>query len=375
MKVGIMTMHRILNYGSYMQALSLKRMVESLGHEVVFVDYRPGKSIYDLTQPPNKIKDKIKKSILWKKAIEFYQKYILHIKLISDEELLKMKSFEDSYKVLGVAKKPQYNTKVDVLIIGSDEVFNCLQDNEIVGYSMELFGKNHKAKKLVSYAASFGYTTYQSLTNFGKEEEIGEFLKKFDALSVRDNNSCTLVTKLTGKTPQLHLDPVLVGYAEKLEWLDVDMAGHIVVYGYANRFSEEEGKQIQEFARKKGLKTVALCEPQSFCDESIRCRPDEILSYFKNAAYVITDTFHGSIFSVINHIPFVAFCRETAQKNVTNREKLVDLLERLGLTDRLYNSETNLEEILEKPIDFEKTDELREIQRARSLEYLKSIIS
>ncbi len=373
MKVGIMTMHRILNYGSYMQALSLKKMVESLGHEVVFVDYKPGKSIYDLTQKPKGIKNKIKKSNLWKKMIGLYQKYVLHTKLISDEEMLKMQKFQQSYPFLGVPKKPQYNTKVDVLIIGSDEVFNCLQDNDVVGYSLELFGKNHNAKKLASYAASFGYTTYDSLKAFGKAEEIGKYLKKFDALSVRDKNSHDLATKLTEKFPELHLDPVLVGYAEKMEWSNVDMNGYAVVYGYANRFSDEEGKQIQEFAHQKGLKTVALCEPQSFCDESIRCRPDEILSYFKNASYVITDTFHGIIFSVINHIPFVAYCRESAQSNVTNREKMMDLLERLGLTDRLHNNGSGLEEILDKPIDFVKTDEIRAAQRARSLEYLKNI--
>lgn len=374
MKVGIMTMHRILNYGSYMQALSLKRMVESLGHEVVFVDYKPGKSIYDLTEKPKGI-NKIKKSRLWKKAIGLYQKYVLRVKLVSDEEMLKARKFEQSYPFLGVPKKPQYNTKVDVLIIGSDEVFNCLQDNDVVGYSLELFGKNHNAKKLVSYAASFGNTTYERLNAFGKTEEIGKYLKKFDALSVRDNNSCTLVKKLTEKSPELHLDPVLVGYAEKMEWSNVDMDGYIVVYGYANRFSTEEGKQIQEFAHSKGLKTVALCEPQSFCDESIRCRPDEILSYFKNASYVITDTFHGVIFSVINHIPFVAYCREDAPNKVTNREKMIDLLERLGLTERLYNNEAELEEILDKPIDFAKTDELRKTQRTRSLEYLENIIN
>ena len=78
-----------------------------------------------------------------------------------------------------------------------------------MGYSPELFGKNNHAKKLITYAASFGNTTLEKLEKYKKANEVGALLKKFDAISVRDANSGTIVEQLTGKEPVYNLDPVL----------------------------------------------------------------------------------------------------------------------------------------------------------------------
>ena len=67
--------------------------------------------------------------------------------------------------LLGITDEMNYNPTVDCLVIGSDEVFNCIQKNSNVGYSPELFGKNNHAKKLITYAASFGNTTLEKLEN------------------------------------------------------------------------------------------------------------------------------------------------------------------------------------------------------------------
>ena len=95
--------------------------------------------------------------------------------------------------LLGIADEMNYNPTVDCLVIGSDEVFNCIQKNSNVGYSPELFGKNNHAKKLITYAASFGNTTLEKLEKYKKANEVGALLKKFDAISVRDANSGTIV--------------------------------------------------------------------------------------------------------------------------------------------------------------------------------------
>ena len=110
-----------------------------------------------------------------------------------------------------------YQADVDLLVIGSDEVFNCLQSNPEVGYSLELFGKNSRAGKVVTYAASFGNTTLKRLEEFGKAQEVGECLKQLDEISVRDQNSFALVETLSGRTPEKHLDPVfLYDYTEEI---------------------------------------------------------------------------------------------------------------------------------------------------------------
>ena len=101
--------------------------------------------------------------------------------------------------LLGIADEMNYNPTVDCLVIGSDEVFNCIQKNSNVGYSPELFGKNNHAKKLITYAASFGNTTLVKLEKYKKTDEVGALLNKFDAISVRDANSGAIVEQLTGK--------------------------------------------------------------------------------------------------------------------------------------------------------------------------------
>lgn len=80
--------------------------------------------------------------------------------------------------LLGITDEMNYNPTLDCLVIGSDEVFNCIQKNSNVGYSPELFGKDNRAKKLLTYAASFGNTTLEKLKKYKKADEVGFFLKE-----------------------------------------------------------------------------------------------------------------------------------------------------------------------------------------------------
>lgn len=198
MKVGIMSMQRVCNKGSFLQAYGLKKMIESLGHQVEFVDYKVGKPLFANGA------DK-KKYYIYKVRNAFINLFVncrfLQTILPNSykqivKERIKYKTYLSQY--LGITDEKKYRTPVDALVIGSDEVFNCTQLNPEVGYSPEIFGVHHRAKKLLSYAASFGNTTYQKLVGFGKEAEMRQFLLAFDSISVRDQNSCAIVDKLVG---------------------------------------------------------------------------------------------------------------------------------------------------------------------------------
>ncbi len=367
MKFGIMSMQRVLNYGSFMQALSLKRILETLGGDVVFIDYKTACCVKTKGNIREEIKYKCKKT---KRAFKSKVKEILKRTKYNEKE----RAFYDFYDMLGISQKMRYHTKVDTMVVGSDEVFNCLQDAENVGFSMELFGKNNRAKKLVSYAACFGNTTKERLEQYGVEKIVQKNLKNFDCISVRDKNSGEVVKALTGKDPLYHMDPVFVGDIETLPWKKVDLKDYIVVYGYAKRFSEEEKEAIKAFAKKQNLKTVALCEKQDFCDISIRANVDEIIPYFQNAKYVITETFHGTLFSVITHTPFVTLVRKTVNNSYGNEEKLNDLLVRLDMEERKITDLNSLEEKMFQEIDFERLDSLREYERQRTLNYIKGFM-
>ena len=122
-------------------------------------------------------------------------------------------------------------------------------------------------------------------------------------------------------------------------------------------------------ARRRGVKLLAVYGHQDFCDENVDCGPDEILSYFRGAEFVVTDTFHGTIFSVITHTPFAVI------KRGQNANKLIDLLKRLSLEDRLAATPEALPCVLDQTMTFDKLDAVRAAARESSLSYLRNNIS
>lgn len=250
-KVGILSMQRIANYGSFLQAYGLKHILEEFGCNVQFVDYHKGNTIISCNTGTG-IKRKILKAI---ETLKCDAPFIERIHFIQ----YKKNYAVNYYPYLGITEKMNYNPELDMLIIGSDEVFNCIQDNTNVGFSPELFGQANKAKRLISYAASFGNTTIEKLKNYHIDSEVGSWLEKFDALSVRDNNSGSIVRQLTGKEVKYHLDPVLVyDFIHKCKDIpdSVSESGYMILYGYSGRFSKEECETVRFYADKKKIENI-----------------------------------------------------------------------------------------------------------------------
>lgn len=368
-KVGIMSMQRIANYGSFLQAYALKQLIEELDCKVEFVDYHVGQPVIDeKSDSNNKYLRKLKKG---------FETFSYKAPLSHKISFIRYKqSFSKKYlSLLGITDEMNYNPKLDCLVIGSDEVFNCIQKNANVGYSLELFGKNNNAKKLLTYAASFGNTTLDKLKKYKKDVEIAELLRKFDLISVRDANSGKIVEKLTDKVPVYNLDPVLtydyMNCCDKIPDLSINEK-YLILYAYSGRISNDEAEWISKYAKKKNLKVYAIGGIQKCADCFIDCSPFEVLSYFENAEEVITDTFHGSIFSVITHRPFTTLVRQSVGNDYGNEEKLSDLLKRLNLENRMTTNVADVASINKEKIDFDKVDEFLKKQRLLAIEYLKS---
>lgn len=364
-KVGILSMQRIKNYGSFLQAYALKRMIESFGHQVEFVDYHVGEPIIDDgTNNGGKISKGID-ALKGKASLKHKIQYILY-----------KKRFDHYFKELGLTDKPNYNPELDTMVIGSDEVFNLIQSNKNVGYSLELLGKDNHAKKVITYAASFGNTTLDKIKKYNKQEEISNLLNNINSISVRDDNSYRIVKDLTGKDANINLDPVLV-----FDYMNSDLIPEInvkekymILYAYNGRITNEEAKYIKILAKEKGLKVYSIGGAQPYADKFIDCSPFEVLTYFKNAEYIITDTFHGSIFSIINQKPFVTLVRKSMGNSYGNEEKLTYLLQKMCLKDRITYDVNNINKIFEKEIDYIKTNEIIKQERNKTIEYLKNNI-
>ena len=269
MKVSIMSMQRIANYGSFLQAYALKKTIETLGHQVDFADYR----VQPCLIQPQKV-EQGKDTYIKDKAFRLMNAIkCFAYKIPFDQHKQFYQNYSGKYlQIIGVSDERRERPDTDVLVIGSDEVFNCVQSNPDVGCSMELFGKDSRAKKIISYAASFGNTGIKELKRFDVQDEIAELLKKFTAISVRDKNSEVIVKELVGKMPQKHLDPVLIyDYTKEVTSCTCYMPfeRYMVVYAYSSRITKQEGKEIKHFAKKNGLKLIAIGGEHSFCDVSI----------------------------------------------------------------------------------------------------------
>lgn len=380
-KIGILSMQRIYNYGSWLQAYGLKKLIEENRDVVVeFVDYYIEKPVYVNGEDTKKyIKQKIKvtlidsiASVKWLSRLipnlEFYQTYRYR---------------HEYWNQLGLTHKPNYTPELDILFIGSDEVFNCLQENVRVGYSRELLGQNNKAKMLATYAASFGNTTMDKIEQYGKKKEISTYLKSFDFFSVRDTNTYNVISELTKKKTISNMDPVLM-YDFRSELENVRLSDkqkeliskpYMIVYAYPNRLKESEIQKLRHFAEQKGLKIYGISGYQSYADEMIYDSPLNILQYFKNAKYVVTDTFHGTIFSVINNKPFVTIVRKSVNGSYGNQEKLEDLLVKLELKDRFTFDGNDIVRILDTEISYDKTNEIISNERVKAKTYLAEVIN
>lgn len=370
-KIGIMSMQRIANYGSFLQAYALKQLIEELDCKVEFVDYHIGKPVItENADSKNKLIRKFGKGLETFK----YKAPLSHkISFIRYKQ-----SFTKKYMpLLGVKDEMNFNPILDCLVIGSDEVFNCIQKNSNVGYSLELFGKDNRAKKLIAYAASFGNTTLEKLEKYQKVDEIATLLNRFNAISVRDKNSGEIVEQLTGETPVYNLDPVLIydymNCCKRIPQIYIEEK-YLILYAYAGRISDSEADWISDYAKKKNLKVYAIGGIQKCADRFIDCSPFEVLAYFKNAEEIITDTFHGSIFSVITHRRFVTLVRKSVGDSYGNEEKLTDLLERLGLTNRMTFNIEDIEKINSNSINYDILDELLNKYRLESITYLKDCL-
>ena len=364
-RAGILSMQRIYNYGSFLQAFGLKSILESLGCDVQFVDYEPGKCL--VTSPSSK------KGVA-RKAEKVLEVFRYDAPLRDKLAFIRYKRTyaQRFYPILGLTEEPNLDPDIDLLVIGSDEVFNCVQDNANVGFTPALFGTGLRAGRKVTYAASFGNTTLDKLDRYGKREEVAGYLKRLDAVSARDANTGAIVESLTGEVPTFSLDPVLAyDYFGDCGLIptEVDEDRYMIAYGYSGRLTAEECVAVRAYADQRGLKVLNIGGVQGVCDRFVDCSPFEVLSYFKHAEAVVTDTFHGTIFSTIAHTPFVSFVRSSGYGN---SEKLTDLLSRLG---RAAAGSGELAAALDAPVDWAATDAVIHTSREAARAYLKKEVS
>ena len=347
MLIGILSMQKVNNYGSFWQALLLKRLFEQSGNIVEFIDIVPGRIISE--HPVHK----------------FDIKKIRYYIFFRESRKRMFEKFQKTY--FACAKHESSLLKYDCIIIGSDEVFNFAQPVKW-GFSPQLHGAIEN-KNVNSYAASFGASTYEDVERYGVREELVKASSNLKYISVRDENSEQIIKRLLPNAKiERHLDPVLVGDLPVPKRQKVKKK-YILVYAYDYRFNDKEYiNAIMKYARTKELKVYAVGNYQTWVDKNINVDPYQLLQYFINAECVVTDTFHGSIFSVRCHKPFVTVIRDGQRGN---RQKLTSLLHDLHLESHQLERAEDFEKIISSAIEYYSIDTMLLNERKRTEEYLK----
>lgn len=352
MKIAILSMQKVVNYGSFMQSFALRKTIEGFGHEVEYLDIENGVQKEGLKRD---------KALYIKKFIErFCNRKFLQI--WNQHKLLKKRFNEEFFDELGILERK--HSSYDLVVIGSDEVFNFAQPTPW-GFTEQLYGDVKESNKVISYAGSFGNTTLDKIERYGVKSEIRNAMSKMASVSVRDINSVQVVENLLGFKPSMNVDPVFL-YDFTKHLVDIEEKDYIIIYTYPNRISsQKEIDKIVEFAKNENKKLISIGFYFSWCDKVITPHPFEVLSYIKNADFIITDTFHGSIFSIITNSKFGTLVRDT------NSQKLTSLLKTMDKSERVINDLDNLHEIMHQDIDYTQTNNIILSERKRSLEYLK----
>lgn len=379
-KVGILTLYESNhNYGGVLQAYALRKVVDKLGYDCKVIAYKSeynpiySNKIQQLKQYSfidacKKIIEKIKVKIGKKK---FYKKYSQRIEKI---EKFKMNIISHTEEYDDELLKNNY-TKFDYLISGSDQVWN--PNSVRIGY-LQMFG--HKKIVKISYAASI---SRNALTKRDEEVMIPA-INDFDYISVREETAKNLLKNKIKKNIDVTIDPTLL--LKKDDWISIseDMKikdKYVLCYFFSN--SVNYRKKISDFCSKENLKLIyipfAKQEFNSFdlkgCGERIEfASPQNFISLFKNAEYVFTDSFHGTVFSIIFERKFLTILREK-NNNVSMNSRLIDLLRILNLENRLFSDvDKNAFNKIVDQIEYIKVRELLEGYKEKSISFLKNAL-
>lgn len=192
----------------------------------------------------------------------------------------------------------------------------------------------------------------------------------FDSISVRDNTTAKIVEKLIGKYPEIVCDPTLLLSEEEYDLITADdrcfeKEKYIFIYHF-NDIEEEQKKRILELKRHMGCKLVSFSEYRSWCDINIANNPNLFLTCMKNAAFIVTDTFHGTIFSVIYHKKFADYGG--------TKLKISDFLNKIGLQCTIVETKDSIIEKFESDFKYEQADRVIDEMRIKSLDYLSSAL-
>lgn len=366
MKIDIITLHRAENYGSVLQALALQVKLEALGHDVHILDYYPERfTNAGLLKRLQKKSDKLKNPVLLLAAKALiYPSYLRKNRIFG--------GFIDQYVKL---REPMFRTNeeaaqklafdADAYCTGSDQVWNS-HWNE--GVEKALFLDFVPEGKLVfSYASSIGLSSLPQ----AEVEETKRLLQKYEYISVREDSGVQIMRELGRDDAVQCLDPTLL--LDKEEW-EPYVEKRTKQRGYILTYNLHHDARIDDYAERLGKETRLPVWNISYnWHDVVRkghlcwCPPVErFLWLIKHADYVIADSFHATVFSIIFEKPFVTITPDIASSRISS------LLRTLGLGGRNLDAFSDIS-MIQTPVDYKIVKQKLAVEQAQSMAYLRKV--
>lgn len=341
MKIGIITFHWATNYGAVLQAYALQSFLKKLKHDVKIIDYMP--DYYDKSFR-NCFRAK-RPRIIIKNILEYYKEKPFVI--------FRKKYFDLTARYNSIQELKTMPPDCDVYICGSDQIWNqyftTLGEGQITTSYFLDFGDQKTIR--ISYAASFGCTEYPEAI----EKIAAPCLSKFKAISVRERTGCEIIRRMGFNKVSLMPDPTLLLSAKDYD----KIIDHPVIdddafsFFYVIHDHQFTVKKIEDFFRSKLSKRVVSTKRLRYSMIDI----NEWLANIKSCEYIVTNSFHGVVFSIIYNKPFIAIPVEGTLAGMNDR--IFTLLNQLGLQNRiLANCDLNrMMALLSEKINWDCVDE------------------
>lgn len=355
-KIGVITFHDYDNYGAILQSYALQECIKRFGAEPEIIDYN-----CKYISNPFQLK-RLKNNgffnyiygaignicyIPRRRKCNLFRKNMRYSEPVNRETVHKL------------------DGKYDVYIAGSDQIWDYHLTDFDKTYFLDFVTKGKKC----SYAASIG----EHLPAQEYQKEYSDLLNGFDQIFVRENYGAQVVEELIDKKVECTCDPTLLLSGdewEKVITADARKEDYILVYQLG--VNPSFVNFVKRLKKKTGLPVVYIPFPlvgALKCKFQLTIGPDEWLNLFRGAKYVVTDSFHGAVFSLLFHKEF--FVRVDGH-HVNKRVQ--ELLTRLDITERIISDDLT-DEMLTQKVDYDVVDDKLQSIREDSLNKLLKIIS
>lgn len=374
MKIAIMTQPLGHNYGGLLQAFALQSYLKTIGCSVVSIDRRPAKK-------------PLKRSADF--TVSLVKRFLGRIKSLPSDKantyvFLHLIEFKNRYISMSqpVTTEKQIRTyfkknSFDAVIVGSDQVWRPKYSPSLENYFFDFLDDIGSSAKRISCAASFGVSEWELSEKQTRKCKV--LINKFDAISVRELSAVSLCKKHLGETAEWIVDPTMLldvaDYEQLLSDRHCANEGHILTYVLDSAEDKQQIAKIvastlgfKEFSVKPEKKLTQV--PPNEINNCQYPKVEDWLQGFKDASYVVTDSFHGCVFAILFNKPFIAIGNKSR-----GQARFESLLSMFELENRLISAPNELnEDLIKEEIDWHRVNQLRAMRAQLAKAFLKNSI-